>query len=60
MPSAMALVARHAWRIVIVQGMSYYSTCMSWDHTRLTSSKVVAHNTCSAGTATDRSVVYRY
>ena len=43
-----------------VQGMSYYSTCMSWDHPRLTSSKVVAHDTCSAGTATDRSVVYRY
>ena len=27
-------------------GMSYYSASMSLDHTRLTSSKVVAHNTC--------------
>ena len=34
-------------------GMSYYSASMSWDLTRLTSSKVVAHNTCSTGTATD-------
>ena len=44
-------------------GMSYYSASMSWDHTRLTSSKsskVVAQNTCSTGTATDRSEVYRY
>ena len=40
--------------------MSYYSASMSWDHTRLTSSKVVVHNTCSTGTATDRSGVYRY
>ena len=40
--------------------MSYYSASMSWDHTRLTSSKVVAHNTCSTGTATDRSEVYKY
>ena len=45
---------------VLALGMSYYSASMSWDHTRLTSSKVVAHNTCSTGTATDRSGVYRY
>ena len=46
--------------IYIALGMSYYSASMSWDHTRLTSSKVVAHNTCSTGTAIDRSEVYRY
>ena len=40
--------------------MSYYSASMSWDHTRLTSSKVVVHNTCSTGTVIDRSEVYRY
>ena len=40
--------------------MSYYSASMSWDLTRLTSSKVVVHNTCSTGTAIDRFEVYRY
>ena len=38
--------------------MSYYSASMRWDHTRLTSSKVVARITYRSGTA--RSVVYRY
>ena len=37
-----------------------YSASMSWDLTCLTSSKVVVHNTCSTGTAIDRSEVYRY
>ena len=45
---------------LIALGMSYYSASMSWDLTRLTSSKVVVHNTCSTGTAIDRSGVYRY
>ena len=40
--------------------MSHYSASMSWDLTRLTSSKVVVHNTCSTGTAIDKSEVYRY
>eukprot|EP01048_Picozoa_sp_COSAG05_P025965 COSAG05_NODE_6858_length_892_cov_1.046658_1_plen_60_part_00 len=44
----------------IALGMSYYSASMSWDHTRLTSSKVVVHNTCSTGTTTDRAVVHQY
>ena len=38
--------------------MSYYSASMRWDHTRLTSSKVVARITYRSGTA--RSVVYPY
>ena len=34
--------------------MSYYSASMRWDHTRLTSSKVVARNKCRSGTSGSR------
>ena len=40
--------------------MSYSSASMSWDHTRLTSSKVVVHNTCSTGTTVQWYHRYRY